>query len=115
VARPAPLILANDAECLHCRAFVDWIQERDQWGLVIPFPLQNPELVRMAPELAGRALEQGLHGVDTETHDVAAGDALAPLIARRLPGWRWLAPLAGLLFFTRLRALGHAHAPARSR
>jgi len=63
--QPAPLLLAYDAECPLCRRLVDWVQRRDRWGLIIPFPLQNPELVRMAPELAGRPLQAALHGLDS--------------------------------------------------
>jgi hypothetical protein len=50
---PAPYLLAYDAEDSGCRRLVDWIQRRDSSGLVVSFPLQNPELVHVAPELAG--------------------------------------------------------------
>jgi len=69
------------------------IRIRDRWGLVIAFPLQDPELLRVAPELAGRPLEQALHGLETATRQVFAGAELLPPVLARLPGWRWLAPL----------------------
>jgi len=93
VPGPAPLLLVYDAECPACRRAVDWIQRRDTQGLITPFPYQNPELVRIAPELAGRPLETALHGLDTRTRAVTAGGALLPLIALRLPRWRVVAPL----------------------
>jgi len=92
----APLLIAYDAECALCRRAVDWVQRRDAWGLVIPFPLQNPELVRMAPELAGRPLHLELHGLDTKTREIWAGASLMRPILARLPRWRWLAPVFGV-------------------
>jgi len=100
--QPAPLLLAYDAECPLCRRLVDWVQRRDRWGLIIPFPLQNPELVRMAPELAGRPLQEALHGLDTGTRQVRAGGDLLPWVARRLPWWRFWAPILRLPGLARL-------------
>lgn len=94
--RPAPLILAYDGECPMCRGAMDWVQRRDRWGLIAPFPLQNGELLRIAPELAGRPLDQALHGVDSRDRRVFSGAALFPELARRLPRWRFVAPLMGL-------------------
>lgn len=91
MARPAPLLLAYDAECPACRRRVDWIQRRDRWGLVVPFPVQNPELVRMAPELAGLPLLERMHGLDTGTRRVLWGASLQGQVFRRLPHLRWLA------------------------
>lgn len=96
VARPAPLLLVYDAECPACRSAVDWIQKRDAQGLIVPFPYQNPELVRMAPELAGRPLDASIHGLDTGTRIVKAGGDLLPDLLGRLPRWRWVAPLLRL-------------------
>jgi predicted DCC family thiol-disulfide oxidoreductase YuxK len=115
VARPAILILAYDGECSRCCRFVDWIQKQDRWGLVIPFPIQNPELVRMAPELAGHPVDLALHGAETDSRLVTSGRELAREIARRLPGWSLLVWAMPLLWFTPFQALAHLHTPARGR
>ena len=73
-----------------------WVQLRDRQGLVVAFPLQSPELVRMVPELAGRPLEAEIHGLDLGSRQVWRGAGLLRPLARRLPGWRWLGPLLGL-------------------
>jgi len=96
VSRPAPLLLAYDGECSLCRRMVDWAQRRDGWGLIVPFPFQNSELLRVAPELAGRPLHLEIHGVDSADRRVYAGAELLPQVLRRLPRWRLLAPLLGI-------------------
>ena len=93
MGRPAPLLLAYDGACDLCQRLMESIRIRDRWGLVIAFPLQDPDLLRVAPELAGRPLEQALHGLETATRQVFAGAELLPPVLARLPGWRWLAPL----------------------
>ncbi len=75
---------------------MDWIQRRDSSGLVVSFPFQNAELVRVAPELAGLPQSGEVHGLDTRTRRVHRGVKLLPSLFFRLPGWRWLAPLASL-------------------
>jgi predicted DCC family thiol-disulfide oxidoreductase YuxK len=87
-----------DAESAACRGMVDWIQKRDQDGLVVSFPFQNPELLHVAPEFAGLFLDGELHGFDTRSRVIHRGPRLLPDLFRRLPGWRWfaLAPLACL-------------------
>ncbi len=91
-----PLILAYDAECPFCRDLLRWAQARDDRGSLAPFPLQNPDLVRIAPELAGRDLREALHVVDGATREVwVGGDAWIALLGR-LRGWRWVAPILGL-------------------
>jgi predicted DCC family thiol-disulfide oxidoreductase YuxK len=79
-----------DAESARNRRWVDWIRKRDQLGLIVSFPFQNPELVRIAPELAGRPLHLEVHGLDTGTRRVWVGDRLVPQIWARLPGWQWV-------------------------
>lgn len=73
-----------------------WVQARDREGLVVAFPLQNPELVKVAPELAGRPLDAEIHALDLGTRQIWQGAGLLRPLARRLPGWRWLAPLLAL-------------------
>lgn len=91
--RPAPLLLAYDGACSLCRRLMEAVRTRDRWGLVIAFPLQDPELLRVAPELAGRPLDRALHGLDTASRQVFVGaDLMAPVMAR-LPRWRWVVPL----------------------
>ena len=92
----SPLILAYDGECSLCAKRADWIAARDAWGLLTLFPLQHPELVKIAPELAGRPLHGELHGLDLATRRVMSGPALIPEILSRLPRWRLLAPLLRL-------------------
>jgi hypothetical protein len=75
---------------------VDWIQRRDSSGLVVSFPFQNAELVPVAPELAGLPQLGEVHGFDTRTRSLHSGAGLLPSLFSRLPGWGWLAPLAGL-------------------
>lgn len=79
-----PLLLAYDGECSLCVKRADWIQARDRTGLLVLFPLQHPELVRMAPELAGQALHGELHGLDLSSRQVFRGPQLLPEILSRL-------------------------------
>lgn len=95
-ALPSLYLLVYDAESPRCRGMIDWIQQRDRAGLVVAFPFQNAELVRVAPELAGLALDGEVHGFDTRSRHITRGPRLLPYVLRRLPGWRWLAPLATL-------------------
>jgi predicted DCC family thiol-disulfide oxidoreductase YuxK len=96
MTRPAPLLLAYDGECPLCRRMVDRVQRWDGWGLVVVFPLQNAELLHMAPELAGRPLDLEMHAVDTGNRRVFAGAEILPQILRRLPRWCLVAPLMSL-------------------
>lgn len=75
---------------------MDWIRRQDTSGLVVSFPFQNAELVHVAPELAGLPQAGEVHGFDTRTRRVHRGVKLLPSLFLRLPGWRWLAPLASL-------------------
>jgi predicted DCC family thiol-disulfide oxidoreductase YuxK len=93
---PAPYLLIYDAESPGCRRLIDWIQQRDQTGLVVSFPYQNPQLLHVAPELAGMALAGEVHGFDTRSRKVHRGARLLPSLFRRLPGWGWLALPASL-------------------
>jgi hypothetical protein len=93
---PAPFLLAYDAEDSGCRRLVDWAQRQDRSGLLVSFPLQNGELVLVAPELAGLPQTGEVHGFDTRTRNLRSGPSLMPGLLSRLPGWRWLAPLACL-------------------
>ena len=105
---PSPYLLVYDAEDPGCRHLIDWIQRRDQTGLVVSFPSQNAELLHVAPELAGLALDGEVHGFDTRSRKVHRGASLLPSILQRLPGWRWLAlpaafPIAAGLIYRFLR------------
>lgn len=88
-----PLLVAYDAECSLCAKRAEALRARDRRGLLVLFPLQHPELARMAPELAGRRLHGELHGLDLETRRVWTGASLLPELAARLPRWAWAAPL----------------------
>lgn len=101
---PCPYLLIYDAADAQCRRLVDWIQKRDRDGRVVAFPFQNPELVRVAPELAGLPLDRGIHGFDPRTRTIQEEARALPGLLRLLPGWRWLAPLARLHVVARLFA-----------
>lgn len=88
-----PLLLAYDHEDPGFRRWIAWIEARDTEGLVVPFPMHNPELVRMAPELAACPLEDMPHGVDAGSHRVFTGPLLLAEVFQRLPGWGWAASL----------------------
>ena len=93
---PAPLLLAYDPACTLCCRMALWLAQRDRRGLLLVVSLRDPELLRLGPELAGKPLEREIHGLDLATREVRAGADLLRPIARRLPGWRWLAPLLAL-------------------
>lgn len=110
---PAPLLLAYDAQCSLCNRATLWLARRDKRGLLLALPLRDPDLLVLAPELAGRPLEKEIHGVDLATRQVWAGADLLRPIARRLPGWRWLAPLLALPGLPRLLDRGYQWVAAR--
>ena len=83
------LLVAYDAECPHCRSVVDWAAARDGRGLIVFFPIQNQELLRMAPELGGLPLSETIYGVDASTRRVFSAGTLWLQMAIRLPRW-WL-------------------------
>ena len=97
----APYLLVYDAEDAGCRRLVDWVQRRDDQGLVVSFPFQNAELLNVAPEFAGLWLDGQVLGFDTRIRRIDAGPELVPELYQRLSGWRryLVAPL------TRLRPL----------
>ena len=95
---PSLYLLVYDAESPQCRGMIDWIQRRDRDGLLIAFPFQNAELVRVAPELAGLDLDGEVHGFDTRSRTIQRGARMLPWLLRRLHGWRWVAPLMTLPF-----------------
>ncbi|MEI6591653.1 MAG: DUF393 domain-containing protein [Holophagaceae bacterium] len=99
---PAPLILAYDPACTLCCRMTLWLARRDRLGLILAVSLREPDLLQMAPELAGLPLEREIHGMDLGSRQVWAGADLLQPIARRLPGWRWLSPLLALPGLPRL-------------
>jgi len=99
---PHLLLVAYDAECPHCRSVVDWAGARDGRGLIVSFPTQNPELLRMAPELGGLPLAETIYGVDTFTRQVFSAGGLWLQMALRLPGWWILARIFSLPGFCNL-------------
>ncbi|MDP1833062.1 MAG: DUF393 domain-containing protein [Geothrix sp.] len=99
---PAPLLLAYDPACTLCCRMALWLARRDRQGRLLIVSVRDPELLALAPELAGRPVEKEIHGLDLGTRDIRAGADLLRPIARRLPGWRWLSPLLGLPGFPAL-------------
>ncbi|HEX9081232.1 MAG TPA: DUF393 domain-containing protein [Holophagaceae bacterium] len=92
-AMPSPLLIAYDPDCSLCFRMALWLARRDRRGLLLVAPLRDPEVLALAPELAGRDLRREIHGVDLGTRRVWAGAELLAPIARRLPAWIWAAPL----------------------
>jgi len=99
---PAPLLIAYDPDCSLCFRMALWLARRDRRGLLLVAPLRDPEVLALAPELAGRDLLREIHGVDLGTRRVWVGPALLGPIARRLPAWAWAAPLLRIPGMTRL-------------
>lgn len=98
------LLVAYDGECHTCRKKADWVLARDAWGLIEVFPLQHPDLVQIAPELAGRPLLGELHGMDLRTRAVFRGPTLLPELLSRLPRWRMVSPVLRLPGLARFAA-----------
>ena len=99
------LLLVYDAEDFRCRRLVDWVGSRDRNGLVVTFPYQNGELVRVAPELAGLDFPGAVYSLDLGTREVRSGAGTVPGILKRLPAWSWAqmparsAPVAGFFYW----------------
>jgi predicted DCC family thiol-disulfide oxidoreductase YuxK len=103
--------VSYDAECPFCRRVADWAAARDRWGRLVLFPVQNPELLRMAPELGGTALH--LACLDTLTRRVSAAGEAWLLMLRCLPAWRWCGRLLSLPGLRRLALAWHARRSRR--
>ncbi len=92
----SPLLLAYDPACTLCCRMAIWLARRDRQGLLLILSVRDPDLLVLAPELAGKPVEKEIHGLDLGTREVRAGADLLGPIARRLPAWRWLSPLLGI-------------------
>lgn len=86
------LLIAYDGECSLCIRRADWLKRQDIRAQLMLFPLQHPELVRTAPELAGRKLHGQVHGMDLTTREVFIAEELLRPLLRALPRWAWLTP-----------------------
>lgn len=101
---PGSLILVYDAEEPRHRRLVDRVGRADRNGLVVSFPYQNPELVRLAPELAGLEFKDRIYTLDTQSRRIAQDAGAVPALLRRLPAWAWAGPpsrvpfLGGMVF-----------------
>jgi predicted DCC family thiol-disulfide oxidoreductase YuxK len=93
---PAPLLIAYDPDCSLCFRMALWLARRDRRGLLLVAPLRDPEVLALAPELAGRDLAREIHGLDLGTRRIWTGADLLGPIARRLPAWAWAVPLLGI-------------------
>ncbi len=91
-----PLLLAYDPACTLCCRMALWLARRDRQGLLLIVSVRDPDLLSLAPELAGKPLEKEIHGLDLGSREIRAGADLLRPIARRLPAWRWLSPLLGI-------------------
>jgi len=84
---PTPLLLAYDPACLRCCRLALGLARRDQRGLLLILSVRDPDLLAMAPELAGKLLEKEIHGLDLGTREVRAGPTCcAPSPAVSQPG-----------------------------
>jgi predicted DCC family thiol-disulfide oxidoreductase YuxK len=92
----SPLLLAYDPACLHCCRLAIALARQDRRGLLLIASQRDPDLMALAPELAGRPLEKEVHGLDLATRRISAGADLLRPIARRLPAWWWLFLLLGI-------------------
>jgi len=93
---PAPLIIAYDPACTLCCRMALWLARRDRRGLLMITNLRDPDLLTLAPELAGKPLEKEIHGLELASRKIYAGADLLHPVAHRLPGWKWLAPVLRL-------------------
>lgn len=96
------LLLVYDAEDPGARRLVGWVGRRDRRGRVVTFPFTNPELVRMAPELAGLPFQGMLYALDLESREVRGGAEVLPVLFKRLPTWSWARALARIPVLARL-------------
>jgi predicted DCC family thiol-disulfide oxidoreductase YuxK len=93
---PAPLLLAYDPACTLCCRLALWLARRDHRGLLLILSVRDPDLMALAPELAGKPVEKEIHGLDLGTREVRAGADLLRPIALRLPAWWWLSLPLGI-------------------
>lgn len=82
--------LVYDGDCAFCRAQIARIQRLDPGDSFAYMPSQAPDLLARFPMLAGSEMSSGLRFVSPEGAVRVGADAVYE-IARRLPGWRWLA------------------------
>lgn len=87
---PELLLIAYDAERPADRQWVDRLQRWDRRGVLIAFPIQNAELLHLAPELAGLSLHTALHAVDCAARAVYVGREVRAEAYRRLGFWKAL-------------------------
>jgi len=90
---PSTLVLVYDGESPGCRRLADWVARRDREGLIVPFPAQNGEVARVAPELAGKVGPGVLLVLDSGTRKVSDGAGATREMLKRLPGWSLVAAL----------------------
>lgn len=93
------MLVSYDAECPFCSSVADWAREGDSGGRLVFFPIQNPELLRMAPELGGLPLHEYIHGINASTRQVYSDGDLWLRMLACLPAWKlcaWLLSLPGL-------------------
>ena len=100
----APLLIAYDPDCSLCFRMALWLARRDRRGRLLVAPLRDPEVLALAPELAGRDLQREIHGLDLGTRRIWVGAELLVPILRRLPAWTWAVPL---LWFPGMAELVH--------
>jgi predicted DCC family thiol-disulfide oxidoreductase YuxK len=103
------LLVSYDAECPFCRGVADWAAGRDKGGRLVFFPIQNHELLRMAPELGGLPLHEAIHCVDSSTREVYGAGAAWLQMLRRLPSLRPWAILLSMPGLARLTAAVYGH------
>lgn len=85
-----PLVIIYDNGCAYCRRQVQRVQSLDKRGLFECVAMDDPTLVQRYPVLAYDTLRSRLRLLHPDGVVHVGADAVYE-IARRLPGWRWLA------------------------
>ena len=99
--------IVYDGECAFCRKQVERIRGWDRAERFAYLPRQSPDLETRFPQLAQADLASGMRLVEPDGTVLVGADAVHG-IARRLPGWRylaWLYRVPGLRWLAR-RAYG---------
>jgi predicted DCC family thiol-disulfide oxidoreductase YuxK len=87
------LTLLYDGDCGFCSRGAEWIRAHARDGAVTTEPISSPAGDRLLRDLGEAERLATWHVVDERGRRRSGGRAVAPVL-RRLPGWRWLAPVA---------------------
>ena len=88
-------VLIYDGECVVCRKTVEWIRARMAPDAFEFLSCHADELAQRFPSIEKSACLQAMHLVLPDGR-VSIGERAVPDILRRLPRYRWCAPLFAL-------------------